>query len=345
MSENQPRKKNGSITIVDVAKASGVSYSTVSRVLNGFEHVKESTRERVLAAAKDLGYVANLQARSLAGGKTNVIGLLVPGLDNGYIGEIVSGADEELFRSNYNMMLYTTHRLQGKEEAYVKSIYSGLTDGLLLIVPTTPVSYLEALQNQNFPYVLVDQSDNTGKSCIVDSTNWQGAYDAVSYLIKLGHTRIAHITGLPELQSATDRLAGYKTAMADHQLPLVDDYLVEGDFHHRSGYQRAIELIELETPPTAIFAANDLIALGVLDALRDRGLSIPDEMSVIGFDDIPQAIITYPKLTTMRQSLKQMGRVAVKLLLEQLQNPDNIPRRITLKTELIERESVCALKG
>jgi len=345
MSENHPRKKNGNVTIIDVAKASGVSYSTVSRVLNGFEYVKDSTRERVLAAAKDLGYVANLQARSLAGGKTNVVGLLVPGLDNGYIGEIVSGADEELFRSNYNMMLYTTHRYQGKEEAYVKSIYSGLTDGLLLIVPMTPVSYLEALQNQNFPYVLIDQSDNTGKSNIVDSTNWQGAYDAVTYLIELGHTRIAHISGSPYLQSAEDRLEGYKSALSDHNIPINDRYILEGNFYQDKGYEVTLQLLDMDTPPTAIFAANDLSALGVMDAVRDRGLSIPADMSVIGFDDIPQAIITYPKLTTVRQSLKQMGRIAVKLLLEKLENPDTTPRRITLKTELIERESVRSLIG
>jgi len=235
MSDNNSRKKNGNVTIVDVAKESGVSYSTVSRVLNGFEYVKESTRERVLEAAERLGYVANLQARSLAGGKTNIIGLLVPGLDNGYIAEIVSGADEELYRSNYNMMLYTTHRYQGKEEAYVKSIYSGLTDGLLLIVPITPVSYLEALQKQNFPYVLVDQSDASGQSYVVDSTNWQGAYDVTNYLIELGHRKIAHITGMPELQSANDRLDGYKAALAEHDIPVEERYIMQGDFYQGEG--------------------------------------------------------------------------------------------------------------
>ncbi len=339
LDENASQKKTGNVTIIDVAKASGVSYSTVSRVLNGFEHVKDSTRERVLEAANRLGYVANLQARSLAGGKTNVIGLLVPSLDNGYIGEVVSGADEELQRSNYNMMLYTTHRYSGKEEAYVKSIYSGLTDGLLLIVPLTPVKYLEALQQQNFPYVLVDQSDVTGRSNIVDSTNWQGAYDATSYLIKLGHRKIAHITGLEGLQSAIDRLEGYKAALNDHDIPINEAYIRQGDFYGAKGYERTNELLELADCPTAIFAANDLMALGVIEAVRHHGLQIPQDMSIIGFDNIPQTLITYPKLTTVQQSLNQMGRVAVKLLLEQLENPDKPARRITLKTELMERET------
>lgn len=340
---NHSRKKNQNVTIIDVAKESGVSYSTVSRVLNGFEYVKESTRKRVLEAADRLGYVANLQARSLAGGKTNVIGLLVPGLDNGYIGEVVRGVDEELYRSKYNMMLYTTHRYHGKESAYVKSIYSGLTDGLLLVVPVTQTSYLDALQQQNFPYVLIDQSDLTGNSNIVDSTNWQGAYDATTYLIGLGHRKIAHITGLPELSSALDRLEGYKAALADHDIPINHDYILEGDFDQPGGYSQAEKLVKMHNRPTAIFAANDLMALGAMEAFRQHKFEIPKDISIVGFDDIPQSMIAYPKLTTVRQSLDKMGRVAVQLLLEQIENPERPPRRITLSTQLVERETCRAL--
>ena len=339
LENKQSNKKNHNITIVDVARDCGVSYSTVSRVLNGYEHVKESTRERVLESAEKLGYVANLQARSLAGGKTNVVGLLVPGIDNGYITEIVRGADDELFRSNYNMMLYTTHRYQGKESEYVKSIYSGLTDGLLLLVPLTTTSYLDALQAQNFPYVLIDQSDPTSRSNVVDSTNWQGAYDATSYLISLGHRKIAHISGLTGLNSAFERLEGYKAALSDHNIPLNEDYILHGDFYHQQGYIHGQTLVNMPDRPTAIFAANDLTAIGVMEAVREVGLRIPEDLSIIGFDDIPPSVITYPKLTTMQQSLEQMGRVAVQLLLEQIENPERPARRITLATRLIERES------
>lgn len=339
----QQQKRN--ITIVDVAQESGVSYSTVSRVLNGFEHVREETRQRVLEAVDKLGYVANLQARSLAGGKTNIIGFLVPGLDNGYIGEVVRGADEELSRSNYNMMLYTTHRYQGKESEYVKSISDGMTDGLLLIVPLTPASYITAMQNQKFPYVLIDQSDSTGTSYIVDSTNWQGAYDATTYLIKLGHRDIAHITGLMELSSSVERFEGYKSALSDHDIPFREDYVLHGDFYHLAGYEHTKALLDNPKPPTAIFAANDLMAVGVMEAIRHRGLQIPDDISVVGFDDIPQSLITYPQLTTVHQSLEQMGRIAVQLLLEQISNPERPPRRITLATQLIKRESCRDITG
>jgi len=342
---NQPHKKSQKVTIVDVANASGVSYSTVSRVLNGFEHVKDSTRQRVLDAAEQLGYVANLQARSLAGGKTGVIGIVVPGLDNGYIGEIIRGADEELFRSNFNMMLYTTHHLEGKESTYVKTIYNWLCDGLLLVVPITQSSYLDMLQEQQFPYVLVDQVDTSGDSNIVDSTNWQGAYDATVYLIKLGHRKIAHIAGMPELGSAIQRLEGYKAAMRDHNIEINPAYIVEGDFYQTSGYETGFHLLSLPDRPTAIFAANDLMALGVIEAIRQHGLSLPDDISIIGFDDIPQSLITYPKLTTVRQSLDQMGRVAVQLLLEHVDQPERPPRRITLATQLIERETCRVYTG
>lgn len=341
---NQERPKGRSITILDVARESGVSYSTVSRVLNGFEFVKETTRKRVLEAADRLGYVANLQARSLAGGKSQIIGLLVPGFDNGYISEIIRGIDEELARSNYDLMLYTTHRHRGKESVYVSTIANGLTDGLLLIVPLVPAAYLDALQAQNFPHVLIDQSAASEKSSMVDATNWQGAYDATTYLIELGHTRIGFISGLPELSSAVERLEGYRAALQDHAIPFTETLIAEGDFLQSSGYPAAQHLLDLPERPTAIFAANDLSAMGTMEAVRERGLRIPKDISVIGFDDIPQASIAYPKLTTIRQPLDQMGRVGAKLLLEQIENPGRPPRRVTLGTQLIIRDSCQAPK-
>lgn len=339
------RNKKSKVTIVDVARASGVSYSTVSRVLNDFDFVKVSTREKVLAAAERLGYVANIQARSLAGGSTQIIGLLVPGLDNGYISEIVSGIDQELAHSDYDMMLYTTHRFQGKESLYVKTIANGLVDGLILIVPHNSNNYLEALPRRDFPYVLVDQIDNVYNSTTIDATNWQGAYDATSYLIGLGHRRIGFVTGHPQLNSARERLDGYRAALQHHRIAYDSALVVEGDYMTRGGYAGAQRLLSLPDRPTAIFAANDLSAFGVLDAIHEAGLSIPNDVSVIGFDDIPLASLVYPKLTTVRQPLVQIGRVAVRLLLEKLENPDKEARRITLATELVIRDSCAPPKG
>jgi len=339
MSDDFETSRSKSVTIMDVARVSGVSYSTVSRVLNGFEFVKDSTRQRVLAAAEQLGYVANLPARSLAGGRSRIIGLLLPRLDNSYISEIIRGVDEVLGESDYDLMLYTTHRQQGKEAVYVRAITNRLAEGLLLLVPMFPSLSLKALPSQDFPHVLIDQSDKTNQSSVVYATNSQGAYDATNYLIGLGHERIGFIRGQMEIQSAVDRLAAYKAALADNGLPFDETLAVDGDFYAKGGYAGATELLALANRPTAIFAANDLSAIGAMDAIRDHGLRIPDDISVIGFDDIPQASLTYPKLTTVRQPLIEMGRIAATNLLEQIEKPGTPPKQVTLATELVIRDS------
>ncbi len=341
--KGQPPKSGDKVTIFDVARESGVSYSTVSRVLNGFKYVKESTRQKVLEAADRLGYVANLQARSLAGGRSNIIGVLVPGLDNGYIGEIIRGIDEALRDIGYDLMLYTTHRQEGKESRYVQAIANGLTDGLILIVPLIPTAYLDALRQQRFPYVLIDQSDIEESSSIVDATNEKGAYEATRYLIELGHRRIGHITGLMGLSSAVERLAGYKAALEEAGIPFNPQLVVEGDFWEQSGYEGTQKLLALPQPPTAIFASNDLMAFGAYEAVRTNGLDIPKDISIVGFDDIPQASLVHPKLTTVHQPLDQMGRVAVQILLERIEK-DSPPRRVTLATHLVIRDSCQPLK-
>lgn len=328
---------------MDVARASGVSCATVSRVLSGYEFVRETTRNRVMEAVEHLGYIANLQARSLAGGRSQIIGLLVPNLDNAYVGTVTQGIDQELARANYDVILYTSHRHPGKESFYVSAIANGLTAGLLLVAPLVPTTYLDALREQNFPYVLIDQADATENSNVVDATNYQGAYEATHYLIQLGHTRIAFITGSPTVRSAVDRLRGYKTALADHDIPFREELVIEGDYQQQTGYESTKALLKSVSPaPTAIFASNDLSAFGAMDAAREYGFHIPYDISIIGFDDIPQAALVYPKLTTVHQPLGQMGRVSVKLLMEQIENPDNPPRCVTLPTKLIIRDTCAA---
>jgi LacI family transcriptional regulator len=340
MTNNNPPKKKRGVTIKDVARASGVSYATVSRVLSGFEFVKETTRQRVMKAVESSGYVANLHARSLVGGHSQIIGLLVPNLDNGYVGTIMQGIDKALAQANYDLLLYTSHRHPGKESYYVSAITNGLTDGLLLVAPLVPSTYLEALRDQDFPYILIDQADATESSSVVESTNWQGAYDATKYLIQLGHTRIAFIKGAPVVRSAEDRFQGYKAALADCGIPVLEELIIEGDFQQQTGYEGVRRLLQnLQPLPTAIFASNDLSAFGAIDAARNYGLRIPDDISIIGFDDIPQASSVYPNLTTVRQPLEQMGQVAVKMLLEQIQDQSKPPRRVTLATQLVIRDS------
>lgn len=336
----KPQKKKRGVTIIEVARASGVSYSTVSRVLSGYEFVKDDTRNRVMEAVERLGYVANLQARSLAGGRSKIIGLLVPNLDNGYVGTIMRGIDHVLEHANYDLILYTSHRRPGNESVYVSAVANGLSEGLLLIAPMDPTAYVDDLRARNYPYVLIDQADATGKSSIVGATNWQGAYDATRYLNQLGHTQIAFIMGALAMQSAVDRLQGYKAALADCGIPVREEWIIEGDYQQQIAYETTKHLLQSANPrPTAIFGSNDLSAFGAMDAARECGLRIPEDISVIGFDDVPQSSVIYPKLTTICQPLEQMGKDAAKLLLAQIENPNHPPQRVELPTQLIVRDS------
>jgi LacI family transcriptional regulator len=333
------------ITIIDVAADAGVSYGTVSRVINNDVHVKQETRERVLEAMERLGFVANRQARSLAGGKSNAIGVLVPDLGTGYIGEIIRGIDAELSLADLDLILYTTHRTATKESNYVANLARGMVDGLLLVLPRSPADYIGTLTKQSFPFVLIDHQ-GTGRDCpAVGATNWQGAYNATEYLIKLGHSRIGFITGSMDLGCAEDRLAGYQSALRTHHMPEAPELIYEGTFFQPDGYAGASALLELPDPPTAIFASNDVMAMGVMDAVRTRGLRVPDDISIIGFDDIPQASLVRPALTTVNQPLEKMGRVAAQMLTDMLKDPDRAFNRVELPTELITRGSTLPPKG
>lgn len=326
-------------TIIDVAREAGVSYATVSRVVNNKAHVKPGTRERVLVAMQRLGYVANLQARSLAGGRTQVVGLLVQDLGTAYIGEIIRGIDGELAAAGYDLVLYTTHRQTARESTHVTTLTRGLADGLLLVLPRNPEAYLETLRAHAFPYVLIDHDGTDSAAPAVGATNWQGAYDATCYLIALGHKRIGFIAGTRGLQAAEDRRAGYLAALAAHDLPADLALIVEGNFLQPESYNATGALLHLPAPPTAIFAANDVSAFGVMEAVRDQGLRIPQDVSIVGFDDIPQASNVHPPLTTVRQPLEEMGRAATRMLLDQLADPQHPPGRVDLPTELIIRHS------
>ncbi|MBN1451090.1 MAG: LacI family DNA-binding transcriptional regulator [Anaerolineales bacterium] len=332
-------KTDPTITIIDVAREASVSNSTVSRVVNNSERVKPETREKVLSAMARLGYVANQQARSLRGGRSRIVGLVVHEVGNPYIGEIIRGIDEELAANNYRLMLYTTRRHKTRESTFVAEILGGMADGLLVLLPRDLGSYVKKLKQQRFPFVLIDYpGDENGFSSVI-ATNWQGAYDATAYLIGLGHTRIGFITGLMEVSAAVKRLEGYKDALSNHNIEYDASLVYEGDFFQPDGFAGAEYLLDLPERPTAIFSSNDVSAFGAIDAIRNRGLRIPDDISVIGFDDIPQAEYGIPRLTTVRQPLAYMGRVGIQMLLRRINEPDIPTEQLVVSTELIVRDS------
>jgi LacI family transcriptional regulator len=331
-------------TIIDVAREAGVSYATVSRVINDGTHVKADKRERVLKAMAKLAFSINPAARSLRGGRSHTVGLLVRDLGTGYIGEIIRGADLALAEAEYDLTLYTTHRRKTKEATYVATLMRGMADGLLLVLPRNPEAYLEFLHERHFPYVLIDHQgiDNTGPA--VGATNWQGGYDATKHLLDLGHRRIGFVSGTMDMGCAQDRLAAYKAALTDYGVAIDPALITEGDFFQPQGYECARTLLALPKPPTAIFASNDVSAFGVMEAVRDLGLRIPDDISIVGFDDIHQASQVNPPLTTVRQPLEEMGRTAAAMLLDYIADPEKPVERIDLPTQLIVRGSTRPLK-
>jgi LacI family transcriptional regulator len=329
-----------STTIKDIAREAGVSYATVSRVINNYEHIKPETRVRVMTAMTRLGYVANQQARSLVGGRSQVIGLLIHAFDSPYIGQIIQGVDEAVAEAQYDLMLYTTHRRKARESTFVASLTRGLADGLIIVLPRDTEAYLATLARQGFPFVFVDYQAHTSNIPAVSATNFEGAYDAMNYLLGLGHRRIGLITGDMETGSANERLRGYQAALADQGLESAPDLIYEGNFFQPSGLDGANHLLSLNHPPTAIFASNDVMAAGVYEAIRARGLRIPHDISVVGFDDIPQAAQLHPGLTTVRQPLIEMGRLATQRLLRLIEEEMAEPLGyIELPTEFILRDS------
>jgi LacI family transcriptional regulator len=327
------------ITIEDVAREADVSYATVSRVINNKGYISEETRARVNAAVARTGYVVNRQARGLAVGRSQVVGLVVPDLDTSYIGAIVRGIDVELAAASYDLMLYTTHHRKHRESTFVATLSSGLADGLLLVLPSNPSAYLDSYRERGFPCVLIDHRGIDDRGPSVGATNYQGALDATTYLIELGHRRIGFVTGNLEMGCAVDRLEGYRSALARHGLEIDPLLIREGDFHQPRGYECAIELLSLAHPPTAIFASNDVSAFGVLEAVRDNGRRIASDISVVGFDDIPAAVSVHPALTTVRQPLFEMGASATRMLLDLIGNPTRPGERANLPTTLVIRDS------
>jgi len=322
-----------------VALLAGVSYSTVSRVVNGHPNVNPVTRERVQGAMSELGYVAHVTARALASGRTQAIGLLAQELDNPFFSVVIKGIDQEVSVADYDLLLCTTHSRREKEAEYVARLSHGMVDGLLILLPTGLPEYVEHLRAEHYPFVLIDHDSDAPGCNIVNAANRSGTRQGITYLIGLGHRRIGFICGREDVGASHQRYAGYREALTEAGIQVDDSLVVAGDFLEPRGYEAAQELLRLLRPPTAIFASSDAAAFGVLGAARDAGLQVPRDLSVLGFDDIVEASYVGAALSTVRQPLREMGRVAVQRLLSLLSDPSQPPTRIVMDTELVIRQT------
>jgi DNA-binding LacI/PurR family transcriptional regulator len=322
----------------DVAAASGVSRSTVSRVLNGGP-VSEDTRQRVLAALAQTGYRPNLAARTLASGRSGVVGVVIHVaadvlFQDIFFSGLFHGVSVGLAERGAGMMLWLANL--SKEETLERILGMRLFDGLLVTADTLEDPLVDGLVASDLPTVLIGHRHHDRSASYVDIHNERAAEAVVDHLVSLGRTRIGHIAGRRGGTSAEERLTGYRRAMARAGLP-TDGLVVRGDYLARSGADGAAALVEAGVD--AIFAASDTMALGALEELHRRGISVPGQVAVAGFDDIAQAATADPPLTTMRQDTQMLGREAAHTLFRLLSDPDTLPRRVVLPTELLIRQS------
>ncbi len=331
---------NSRVTIADVAEVANVSKMTVSRVLNGQPGVSEHTRQRILDTMKSLGYVANPAARTLRG-TSRILGVVVPVLSTSYMGLVISGISHAADQLDYGLMLYTqgSGDRAARTNYYASLLSNGLVDGVVMVVPYEFELLVNAFKEHRLPYVLIDHHGITNDEPAVTATNRKGVLDAMRHLMALGHTRIGFITGRMAMGCSIDRLQGYKDALAEVGLPYDPALVLEGDFEQPTGFVQGKRLLEMTPRPTAIVASNDVMAFGVMDAIKEAKLQVGHDISVIGFDDIPMASQVYPALTTVRQPLAEMGEAGLDLLVTLLQGRTPITVERELATELIIRES------
>jgi len=337
---NLDEYRRSKVTIREIADLAGVSIATVSRVVNGRGDVAPETRELVTRVINERGYMTNRSARALSGGRTGHIGLTIPLMRGDYFAAILEGALEAVYEEDMQLVLYTTLHEHDREVSVLERLSDGATDGAIILLPLESSGELVALQESGFPFVVVDPRIRLDDGIpAVSAAHRAGALAATEHLLSLGHRRIGHISGPAGWAATTERIEGYHSALAVAGVLPTSELIAEGNFEAPTGVAGANALLDLRDPPTAIFAANDNMAAGVLQVAHERGLAVPGDLSVIGFDDADLATILSPGLTTVRQPLAELGRTGVNLLTRMLEKQRVEALRVELATRLVVRES------
>lgn len=310
------------LTIRDIARLAGVSKSTVSRVLNLHASVDAETREHVLTVMKEQGFIPNAAATGLAKGHNRFIALLVPALTWELVSDVLQGVAAVVEDTHYELMLYSASPEKDFSDIIDRILATNMAAGILALLHTQSPQHLLELHQQGLPVVLINHVATRVDIPWVGIDNIAATREAVHYLLNLGYRRIGFIAGLAELQCTHDRYQGYCQALHDAGLSLDPALVLDGNYQCEGGYQCARTFFAMAEPPTAIFASNDLTAYGVLQAADEQGIHIPEDVALIGFDDIPPSALVQPALTTVHQPFKEMGRSATQLLLSLINHHD-----------------------
>ncbi|MBN1933421.1 MAG: LacI family DNA-binding transcriptional regulator [Anaerolineae bacterium] len=321
-----------------MAQKAGVSISTVSRVLNDSSLVKAGTKAKVLQTMEALGYQPSASARSLSLSSTETIALIFPRVSGPFFSEVIQGAEVEARQCQYHLLIYSVHTSQDHE--HLLRFLSAKVDGMILAASCVSSAYVRKLEQQHIPFVLLGQEKEGIVADSIMPDNQQGAYDLMTHLIELHrYQRIAFVGQSQDTAHSHARYEGYCQALQRADLSLDATLVMCGDFDESSGYLAMAQLLELSEPPQAVFFANDQMALGALAAAREKNVRIPDDVAVVGFDDIQMATYVQPPLTTVRQEIRQQGVLTVQRLLERIGNPDLEARTVVLPTQLVVRRS------
>lgn len=328
------------ITIKDVAKQAGVSISTVSRVLNGLDRVSVDTRSKVLKVAKALNYTPNNIAISMVKKSSRMIVVVVPDIKNPFYTAVIRGVEEIAKDSGYHMFVYATDEKVEEENELYNGVLGKIVDGVIAI----PLSHdVQIYKNYYRPIVLVDRDLNDSELDEVVVDNFGGSYQITEHLIEKGHKDIAIILGSMDFNIGIERFNGFKKALSDNGISVNNDYVFEGSWEKENGYESTIKLLAADKKPTAIYATNNMICMGVIKALYDNKIKIGDEISLVGFDDNTLARFVNPTVTVIDRPTVEMGRVAARKLIEKIKNKNSVPIKSTLGVRIISRNSVKTL--
>lgn len=344
--DNGKLKKKHSPTIKEVAQKAGVTTAVVSRVFNNDEtlNIKDETRNNVLKAIKELQYRPNTVARSLRTGATNTIGMLISDINNPFYTHIIRGVQAAAEEAGFCIMLCDTRDSDEIEKKYINMFKEQFVKGVILCSVFVVDSIIKQLEDSEIKYVMVNRITTDANVPYVRTDDVKGQSDAVKYLAGLGHKKIAHISGPFYADTSMKRIQGYSAALRELGIQYDSRYLVEASlFEEQEGYDACKKLLQLpkEDIPTAITAANDLLAIGAMRAIHEAGFKIPDDISLVGYNDIWVSKLLYPPLTTVHSPLCEMGRKAFELLYSMLNGEENIEKRNVFTTDLVIRESTC----
>lgn len=331
-------------TLRDVAKRAKVSISTVSRVVNKEPLVKAGAKERVEVAIAELNYVPNRVAQRLRRVYTHkkLIALVLPDIQNPFYVDVVRGVEECAYKESFSVMIGNFGQDEEKEGMILEILQSESIDGLIGAPSHGRDQHIMKVIENGYAVVCIDRGLMDVDVDVVKVNNEDGVCGAIEYLISMGHRRIAHITGHPRIPTTVERVAGYNKAMRERDIEVDPDLVKPSNSDYQSGASLMQELLDMDSPPTAVFAANNLLTLGALKTIHENGLTIPDDISIIGFDDMYWSMSLNPPLTAVRQSGYEIGRRAAELLLAKIRHPGQAPTSLVLDTELVLRKSVAA---